>query len=123
VHGLGGQQDGEVDHKLPFGPDGTQIELAAAGDHVVKHSIKRKLVLARPPRNQLPDLGAVPPDESRSRSLPAMPWISGKEPGEVAVISLRWPEGIERLLFLVMVAKRLAELMERIDEAVKTLGI
>ena len=44
-----------------------------------------------------------------------MPWISGKEPGEVAVISLRWPEGIERLLFLVMVAKRLAELMERID--------
>src|SRR5205085_120479 len=98
-----------------FGPDGTQIELAAAQDHVVKHSIKRKLVLARPPRDQLPDLGAVPPDEGRSRLLPAMPWISGEEPGEITVVSFRWPEGIERLLFSVMVAKRLAELVQRID--------
>src|SRR5246127_2487533 len=44
-----------------------------------------------------------------------MPWISGKEPGEIAVVRLRRREGIERLLFLVMVAKRLAELMQRID--------
>ena len=115
MHGLGGQQDGEVYHKLPLGPDGTQIELAAAGDHVVKHNIKRKLVLARPPRNQLPNLGAVPPDESRSWLLPAMPWISGKKPGEVAVVRLRWPEGVERLLLFIVFAECLAEFMQRID--------
>ena len=80
MHGLGGQQDGEVSHKLPVGADSAQIELPAAGDHVVKHSIKRKLVLARPPRNQLPDVGAVPPDECRSRLPPAMPWIGGGYP-------------------------------------------
>src|ERR1700756_3079599 len=44
-----------------------------------------------------------------------MPRIGGKQPREIAVVSLRWREGIERLLFLVVVAKRLAELMQRID--------
>jgi hypothetical protein len=114
VHGLGGQQDREVSHKLPIGADSAQIELSAAGDHVVKYSIKRKLVLARPPRNQLPDVGAVPPDECRSR-LPPAPWIGGKEPGEVAVVSLRWPEGIERLFLFIVVAECLAEFMQWID--------
>ena len=64
MHGLGGQQDGEVSHKLPIGADSAQIELPAAGDHVIEYSIERKLVLARPARDQLPDVGAVPPDEA-----------------------------------------------------------
>jgi hypothetical protein len=115
LHGLGGQQDGEVDHKLPFGAGSTQLEFAAAGDHVVKNGIKRKLVLARPPRDQLPDLGAVSPDKDRGRLLPSMPWIAGKETGKVAVVSLRWLERVERLFFLVVLAKSLAELMQRID--------
>ena len=92
-------------------PGGTQIEFAAAGDHVVENGIERKLVLARPPRDQLPDLGAVPPDEDRRRLLPAMPWIGGEQPGQVAVIGLRRLESVERLLLLVVLAKRLAELM------------
>src|SRR5258705_6625459 len=114
MHGLGGQQDGEVDHKLPFRAGGAQIEFAAAGDHVVKNGIERKLVLARPPRDQLPDLGAVPPDEDRRRLRPPMPWIGGEETGKVAVVRLRRLEGVERLLLLIMFAKRLAELIQRI---------
>jgi hypothetical protein len=85
------------------------------GSHVVKNGIKRKLVLARPPRDQLPDLGAVPPDKDRGRLLPSMPWIGGEETGKVAVVSLRGLERVERLLFLVVLAKSLAELMQRID--------
>ena len=48
-------------------PLGAQVELTAAGDHVIEHGIERELVLARPPRDQLPDLGAVAPDQGRSR--------------------------------------------------------
>src|SRR5436190_24214788 len=102
MHGLGGQQDGEVDHKLPFGARGTQIEFAAAGDHVIKNGIERQLVLARPPRHQLSDLRAVPPDEDRRWLRLSMPWIGGEETGQVAVVRLRWLESVERLLFLVM---------------------
>src|SRR6185312_6658099 len=43
-----------------------------------------------------------------------MPWIGGEETGEIPVVRLRWLEGVERLLFLVVLAKRLAELMQRI---------
>src|SRR3984893_6244222 len=88
---------------------------AAAGDHVVKHRIKRELVFARPPGNQLPDVGAVAPDKDRSRLRPAMPWIGGKQPVEITVVSLGWREGVERLFFLVVAAQSLAELMQRID--------
>jgi hypothetical protein len=78
-----GHQDGEIYHKLAFGAGGTQIEFAAAQDHVIKNSIQRELVLARPPRDQLPDLGAVPSDKDRGQLAPPMPWIGGegKDPG------------------------------------------
>src|SRR5438045_1724687 len=89
--------------------------LAAAGDHVVKHRIKRQLVLARPPRDQPPDVGAVTPDEDRRRLRPAMPWLGGKKPEQVTVVSLRRREGVERLPFLVVFGQRLAELMQRIE--------
>ena len=46
-----------------WSPDSTQIEFAAAGDHVVQHGIQRKLILAGPASHQLPDPGAMPPDE------------------------------------------------------------
>lgn len=113
MHGLCGQQDGEVDDKLPFGARGTEIEFAAAEGHVIKNGIERKLVLARPSRDHLPDLRAVPPDEDRRWLRPSMSWISGEEMGEVAVVRLRWLESVERLLFLVVLAKRLAELRAR----------
>jgi hypothetical protein len=99
VHGLGGKQDGEIGQELPLGTDSSQIVRAAAGDHVVKHRIERELVFARPPGNQLPDVGAVAPDKDRSRLRPAMPWIGGKQPVEITVISLGWLEGVERLFF------------------------
>src|SRR5436190_17951659 len=44
-----------------------------------------------------------------------MPWIGGKQPLEITVVSLRRREGLERLFFLVVVAQCLAELVERID--------
>src|SRR6478736_1533611 len=88
---------------------------AAAGDHVVKHRIKRELVFARPPGNHLPDVGAVAPDKDRSRLRAAMPWIGGKQPVEIAVVSLGWLEGVERLLSFVVAAQSLAELMQGID--------
>src|SRR6202035_3631686 len=34
---------------------------------------------------------------------------------EVAVVSLRWPEGVERLLLFIVLAQRLAEFVQRID--------
>src|SRR5690348_18503020 len=105
MHGLGGQQDDEIHHKLPFGADDPQIELPAAGDHVVEHGVQRKLILARPPRHQLSYVGAMLSDERRSRSSPVMPRIGGKQPREVAVIRLGWREGVEGLLFLVVLAK------------------
>src|SRR4029077_11874860 len=108
-------QDGKVDQKLSFRAGGAQFEFAAAGNHVVKNGIKRKLVFARPPRDHLPDLGAVPPDKDRGRLLPSMPWIGREETGKVAVVGLRWLERVERLLFLVVLAKGLAELVQRID--------
>src|SRR6185312_11576968 len=107
--------DGEVDHKLPFGAGSTKIEFAAARDHVIENGVERKLVLARPSRDLLPDLRAVPPDEDRGRLCPSMSWIGGEKPREVAVIRLRWREGVERLLFLVVLAKRLAEFGQRLD--------
>src|ERR1700750_594164 len=88
---------------------------AAAGDHVVKHRIKRKLVFARPPGNQLPEVRAVAPDEDRSRLRPAMPWIGGKQPVEMTVVSLGWLDGVERVFFLVVAAQSLAELMQGTD--------
>ena len=40
----------KLHHELSFGTDGAQIELAAAGDHVVEHGVKRELVFTRPLR-------------------------------------------------------------------------
>ena len=111
MHGLGGQQNGEVGHELSLRARGPEIEFAAAGDHVIENGIERKLVLARPSRDQLPDLRAVPPDEGCCRLRPSMSWIGGEETGEVAVVRLRWRESVECLLFLVVLAKRLAEPM------------
>ena len=99
MHGLGGKQDGEIGQELPLGTDGSQIMRAAASDHVIKHRIKRKLVFACPSSNQLPDMGAVAPDKDRSRLRPAMPWIGGKQPVEITIVSLGWLEGVERLFF------------------------
>src|SRR6185437_14219881 len=104
-----------VDDKLPFGARGTEIELAAARDHIVENGIERKLVLARPSRDNLPDLRTVPPDEDGRRLRPSMSRIGREEMREVAVIRLRRLESVERLLFLVVLAKRLAELRQRID--------
>src|SRR5262245_62047313 len=88
---------------------------AAAGDHVVKHRIKRELVFARPPGNQLPDVGAVAPDKNRCRLRQAMPWVGGKQPVEITVVSLGWLEGVERLFFLVVAAQSLAEFAQRMN--------
>src|ERR1700751_1422944 len=44
-----------------------------------------------------------------------MPWIGGKQPGVIAVVGLRWREGVKRLLLPVMVAEGLAEFVQRID--------
>src|SRR6266496_2592390 len=44
-----------------------------------------------------------------------MAWIGGKQPVEIAVVSLRWLEGVECLFFLVVAGQRLAELTQRID--------
>src|SRR6476661_1029427 len=115
VHGLGGKQHGEIGQEFPLGTHGSQIMRAAAGDHVVKHCVKRELVFAGPPGYQLPDVGAVTPDKDRSRLCPAMPRAGGKQPVEIAVVSLGWLEGVERLLFLVVAAQSLAELVQRID--------
>ena len=63
MHGLGGQQNGEVHHQLLLGADRPQIKLTAAGNHIVQHGVECKLILAGPPRYQLPDLSPVSPDE------------------------------------------------------------
>src|SRR5581483_1241924 len=67
------------------------------------------------PRDELPDPGAVPPDEARSRLAPAVPRIGGKQPLQIAVVGLRRREGVERLLFLVVLANGLAQLVQRIE--------
>ena len=53
--------------------------------------------------------------KTAGRLRPSMSWISGEEMGEVAVVRLRWLESVECLLFLVVLAKRLAELRQWID--------
>src|SRR4051795_5826359 len=111
MHGFSGQQHSEISHKFPIGADSAKVELSTPRDHVVKYSIKRQLVLARPARDQLPDLGAVAPDECRCRSAPAMPRISREQPGEVAVVSLWRPKSVERLFLFIVIAKRLGEFM------------
>ena len=53
--------------------------------------------------------------EGRCRLRPSMSLIGGEETGEVAVVRLRWRESVERLLFLVVLAERLAEPGQRVD--------
>src|SRR5437762_7103145 len=60
-------------------------------------------------------MGAVAADEGRTRWRPAMPRIGGKQPEQVPVVSLRRLEGVERLLFLVVLAQRLLKLTQRIE--------
>src|SRR5262245_8683693 len=55
------------------------------------------------------------PDEHRSRLRPAMPRIGREQPIEITVVGFRWIDSVERLFFPVVVAERLAELVQRIE--------
>src|ERR1700687_1236532 len=115
MHRLGGQKYGELDNQLTPGTDRTQSELATPGHDVVEHGIERELVLARPLRHQLSNSCAIAPDEHRSRPRPVVARIGGEQAQQVTVVG-RWRiEGVESLLFSVVLAKRLGEAVEGIN--------
>ena len=113
MHRLGGQQDGEFHHQLPFRTDRAQVQLSASYYHVVEDCIQRELVFTRPLRNQLSDPRAVVPDECRRRLRPMMSRIVGEQPPKIAIVGLRRVEGVESQFLPVVFGKRVGQLTKR----------
>src|SRR5258707_6111056 len=112
MHRLGGQKHGELDNQLALGTNRTQIELATPGHDVVQHRIERELVLTRPLRHKSSNSRTIAPDKHRSRLRAMVPWIGGKQPQQITVVGCWHIEGVESLLFSVVLAKRLGEAVE-----------
>jgi hypothetical protein len=109
MHRLGSQKYGELDNQLTLGTNRTQIELATPGHDVVEHGIESELVLTRPLGHQLSNSCTVAPDKHRSRLRPVVPWIGGEQTQQITVVGCGRIEGIESLLFSVVLSKRLRE--------------
>src|SRR5258708_9682680 len=112
MHRLGGQKHGELDNQLALATTGTQIESATPGQDVVQHRIERELVLTRPLRHKSSNSRTIAPDKHRSRLRAMVPWIGGKQPQQITVVGCWHIEGVESLLFSVVLAKRLGEAVE-----------
>src|SRR2546428_3318169 len=115
MHRCGGQKHGELDNQLALGTNRTEIKLATPGHDVVEHSIERELVLARPLRHKSSNSRTIASDEHRSRLRPMVPWIGGEQPQQITVVGCWRIEGVESLLFSVVLTKRLREAAERVD--------
>src|SRR5215470_20098972 len=115
MHRLGGQKHGELDNQLALGTNRTQIEFATPCHDVVEHSIERELVLTRPLRHKSSNSRTIAPDKHRSRLRPVMPWIGGEQSQQIPVVGCWRIEGVESLLFSVVLTKSLREAVEGID--------
>ena len=101
---------------MTLGTDRTQLQLAAAGDHIIEYGIERQLVLAGPFGHNLPDLCPVAQEKTRCRGRTAMPRIVGENPAQIPIVEFRRIVGrLMRLLFLVMLGESLGEAVEWID--------
>ena len=65
--------------------------------------------------HQLSNSCTIVPNEYRSRLRPVVPWIGGEQPQQVTVVGCGRIEGVESLLFSVVLTKRLREAVEGID--------
>ena len=73
-------------------------------------------MLPRPFGHGVTDFGPVEAQERRGGRRPAVPGIVGKNTAQVAVIKGRRPDGVERLLALVVLGERAVDAADRVDE-------
>src|SRR5215471_9811206 len=115
MHRFGGQKHCELDNQLTLGTNRAQIELATPRHDVVEHGIECELVLTRPLCHKSSNSCAIALDKHRSRLRPVVPWIGGEQPQQITVVGCWRIEGVESLLFSVVLTKRLREAVEGID--------
>src|SRR5215470_11848418 len=115
MHRLGGQKHGKLDNQLALVTNRTQIELTTPCHDVVEHGVERELVLTRPLRHKSSNSRTIAPDKHRSRLRAVVPWIGGEQPQQITIVGCWRIEGVESLLFSIVLTKRLREAVEGVD--------
>jgi hypothetical protein len=64
VHGVDGQEDGEIKFGLLFCYGDAKIQFTASPDHVLQHLVDRVLILAGPTRDLASNFAAKPIEKS-----------------------------------------------------------
>src|SRR5688572_27762216 len=115
VHGLHGEESGELLACLLLGNGEPQLQLAAPLDHVFEDLVDRVLVDAGPARDDAPDRATDSVDELLGGDVVGELRCVGEQPSQIAIVEVRVVHAVVLPLTAIVLPQGGAEARERID--------